>query len=145
MEKVAVIDLSNTSSAVLINPETETIYVYDATVKIQTATTSAITYQAGTSTSIGIDQDTISTTDGNSYGAASILFTGTTAVPTLGFVFFKADYEATDTRDASGTRYVIPVLTTEYLLCAASTTPAANGKTGGQAVQCQFKYFLIKD
>lgn len=148
-EKLAVINLSATSSAVLVNPESETIWVYDASVRIQTATSTAISYLAGTSTSQGIDQGAICGATGFCGTAtanhASILNTGTAAVTTALDTFFKADNQGTDTRDGSGTRFVVPVLSGEYLICAASTTPAANAQVGGQAVQCQFKYYVIED
>lgn len=147
--KVANIDLSATSSAVLLNPEGETIYVYDATARIQTATTTASTaYLMGTSTSSGIEQALLCGATGVCGTAtskeASILNTGA-ITPVALDTYFKADYQGTDTRDGSGTRFVVPVLSSEYLFCGVSTTPALNGQTGGQATQCQFKYYVIED
>jgi len=148
-KRLVTVDLDATSSAVVINPEDETIWVYDATLRVQTATTSNIAYQMGTTTSVGVEQALTCGATGvcaaATAGHASILDTGAEAVPTALDTFFKADYQGTDTRDGSGTRFVVPVLDDEYLSCNASTTPAANNEVGGQAVQCQFWYYVIED
>lgn len=147
--KMVSVDLSATSSAGILNPEGETIWVYDSTVLVQTATSTAIAYLTGTTTAGIVPQDGTCGATGDcaaaTAGMASILNTGTAAATTVGNTFFKLDYQGTDTRDASGVRYLVPVLSTEYLTCTASTTPATNGVTGGQAAQCQFHYFVIED
>lgn len=148
-EKVLNVDLNATSSAGTLNPEGVTIWVYDASVRIQTATTSAISYLMGTTTAgiVGAN-DTCGVNDtcvGANSGMASILNTGTAAATTVGNTFFKLDYQGTDTRDGSGVRYVVPVTSTNYLTCFASTTPADFYQVGGQAAQCQFKYFVMAD
>lgn len=148
-ERLAVINLDATSSAVLLNPEDETAYVYDATVRVQTATSTAIAYLIGTTTVNGVDQGATCGATGvcanATAGMASILNTGTSAATTALTTFFKADSQGTDTRDGSGTRFVVPVLDGEYFGCFASTSPAANKTVGGQAVQCQIKYYVIED
>ena len=144
------VDLTNTSSAVLLNPEGRSIFVYDATLRIQTATTTAnIAYLMGTSTSSGLDQGQLcgftgvcATAAGG--GEASILNTAAITAA-ANATYFKADYQGTDTRDGSGTWFNPIVRGDEYLFCGVSTTAVANGQTGGQAAQCQFKYYVIED
>ena len=147
-ERLAVISVNATSSGALVNPESETIYVYDATARIQTATGTVQEITIGTSSvayvapqdSCGADGTCAATTAGD----ASILQTGDiTASTAANTTYFKADYEGTDTRDGSGTRYIVPVLSGEYLTCAASST--IDIAYGAGAFQCQVKYYVIED
>lgn len=147
VEKVVVIDLTNTSSATLVNPEDETIYVYDATFRIQTATTSAFRAVIGTSSAsvIAIDGSCLATgCDDTTSGNGSILDTGDVSASTAAnTTYFKADYQGVDTRDASGVRYLVPVNDDEYLSVFASTT--LNITPGTFAAQAQIKYYVIED
>lgn len=145
------VDLNATTSAGTVNPESETIWIYDATVRIQTATTTTdIEYNLGTTTDGIIAADGSCGTTGACgtaiAGEASILRTGAiTPTTTDGYnMYFKDDFQGTDTRDASGTRYVVPVNSSEYLTCYASSSSAYSGGDG-QAAQCQFKYYVIED
>jgi len=143
-EKIAVIDLLSTSSASLLNPEGETIYVYDTTVRVQDATSVATAYRIGTSSAAVIAADGTCGADGSCAATtaadASILNTGTAAVTTALDTFFKMDYQGTDTRDGSGIRYVVPVNSGEYLMVTASSSAYTS-----QAVQAQIKYYIIED
>ena len=56
-------------------------------------------------------------------GMASVLMTG--AMPArnaTGTTFFKQDFQGTDTRDGSGTRFVVPIREDSYLSMFASST-----------------------
>lgn len=142
-----VIDLNATSSAIQLNNTGETLYVYNAYLRIQTATTSLIAYQMGTTTSDGVDQGATCGSDdtcsGTTAGHASILDTGTEAVPTVGETYFKVDFVGTDTGFLGA--LVIPVRDGEYMSCNASTTPINNNETGEQAVQCVFMFYTLDD
>lgn len=145
-----VFDLSATSSATELNDTGETLYVYDAYVRVQTATTSDIGYLIGTSSAAFIARDGTCGTTGvcgaTTAGEASILnTTNQSGGTTVGDTFFKADYQGTDTRDGSGTRFVVPIIDQEYISCFASTTPDANLQVGGQATQCVVKYYTLDD
>lgn len=145
------IDLNATTSAGTLNPEGATIWVYDAYVRQQTASSTAggSGYVIGTSSTGVIAADGTcgagDTCGAGNGGMASILKTGAIATQAVGNMYFKADFQGTDTRDGSGTRFVVPVASTDYITCHASSTPAANNTSGGQAVQCVVRYLELAD
>ena len=147
--KLKVIDVNATSSGTAINPEGVTVWVYDASVRQQTAssTLSGGSYSIGTTSGSIITQELRGTCPRNEAkcGEVSILKTGSITTQVVGSTYFKADFEGTDTRDASGSRFLVPVLAGEYFACVASSTPAANDTYSGQAVQCQIHYYVVKD
>lgn len=147
-ERLVVITASATSSAAVVNPESETIYVFDAWARIQTATGTVQELTLGTSTvayvapqgSCGADDTCANATAKD----ASILQTGDiTASTAANTTYFKADYQGTDTRDGSGSRYLVPVNSGEYFTCSASTT--LDIAYGAGAFQCGFKYYVVED
>ncbi len=152
IEKLAVVTISATNTASLVNPESETIWVYDSTVRIQTATSTAISYKLGTSSTAVIGKDDqcgfTATCATATAGDASISNTeasaGVGAATTALDVFFKADFEGINTLTGSGDRFVVPVLSGEYLIITASSTNS-DSNYAGQVAQAQFKYFVIED
>ena len=152
VEKILSLTMTNTSSVGLLNPEGETIWVYDATYITQTATTSSVLPLMGTSTVAWISGDYFVGKSIGGDGKQSIL-KGTSVITTSNLVtatttLWRADNYGTDSRDASGVQYVIPVYSTEYLTCYASSTPKITGyqnAMGTYQSQCQFKYYVLKD
>lgn len=157
-QRLVTLTITDTSSAGVINPEGETIYVYDFSYRIQTATTVPSHVTAGTSTFAGVNPEVAAAnwdSDVSSEGTQSIFFLTTTFVANAGpasdsgnatGTVFMLDNPPLDTRDASGTRYVIPVLSTEYIVCTASSTIKSPTTTmGTYGGQCQFKYYVIED
>ena len=108
----------------------ETQYVCDGGVDIfmSGVATGTIEFLVGTSSTVFVDNDNVcGTTDacGNATaGEASILLSGDvisgiTATSTL---FNKEDFQGTDTRDGSGERHCVPILSLEYLTVYASSS-----------------------
>lgn len=149
---------ATTSAGVLVGDidgiDSQTIYVYDAYYVITGSATTTVEILLGTSTKAYITHDEQCGIDGSCGSAtaneASILrtgnITGSTATSTI---YSKLDFQGTDTRDASGTRYVVPVAYTDYLTMYASTTPATN-RTDIEANSnlfdgySVFKFFYLK-
>jgi hypothetical protein len=140
---------ATTSQAVLLG---KAVNVYDAYFVMTGAptTTSATanpSMRVGTSSAAFISNDSDGTYPSGDCGLAatcaaatahdaSILNTG--IIPggssgsqnsATGTVFSKADYQGTDTRDASGARYVVPVAATEYITAYASSSIPSTGTT----------------
>lgn len=141
------IELNATSSAGILNPFDETIYVTDDSyVRVVLATTTSVSYQMGTTTDGEIEPKlscaVTGTCSATTAGNASILNTASTT-PAANGIYFKEDFQGTDTRDASGERHFVPVLDDEYLTCNISPGVGGNLQTGGQGVNCVFTYFRI--
>ncbi len=159
VERLVTLTITNTSSAGILNPEGETIYVYDASYRYQTATTSATFVIIGTSTkALIVPSESALDFPGGNGGDQSIFkletnfpaVVGDPLTNTATSTVFMADNQGKDTRDASGIQYVIPVKSTEYLTCYASTTvriaaQLADTTMGTFQGQCQIKYYVIED
>lgn len=147
-ERVAIITVTATSSGAIINPEDETIYVFDGWTRIQTATDTIQELRIGTSTIDYVTPETSCSADDTCSAAdakeVSILQTGDIAANTaVGATYFKDDYQGTDTTDGSGTRYVVPVEDDQYITCSASTT--LDIAYGAASFQCGIKYYVVED
>jgi hypothetical protein len=138
-----VLTLNATSSVAELNNTGETLWVYDAYMRIQTATTSnGIEYVLGTSTVASVPRDANFTTKPGLASIASSTKNMTTTV--VGDTYFKDDFQGVDTRDGTGIRYVVPVLDQEYFTCyASSTTEYKGGAT--QTAQCVVKFYTLDD
>lgn len=117
---------ASTSTAVWQNRKGKPIWVDGlTTLTIGTMATTSARFTVGTSTSQFLNpydstiQDTAKVN-----GANSILRTGTVAftAPSTTLVFTKQDYEGADTRDGSGSYFLVPVLEGQYVTLFASTT-----------------------
>lgn len=147
------------------------VYVYDAYVVLggvptTTSATANPSFLIGTSSVPYIVKDgacgATAACSAATAHEASILNTGSIAAGSAtSTVFFKADYQGTDTRDGSGTRYVVPVSSTDYLTLFASSSPATNftdtvfldstntpfvtiGTGGDNATYAVIKYFTLE-